>query len=350
MFDTLREKYPLPPGWSAPELFEETVEIHGSRIELCGASTTSPRGEQVTGSAASADTRESCTVRGYFELLERASVVAASDSLAHDYEIRDRTGKPAGRAPRDEIFPASEDPARWLPSRSNGVAIHTAWDSACERALAELVERDCVLRSWYGESRPWPSGPLDLPIPDGLRRLAEWRAYEFAPGAVPIDEALRVAAVVGFPKDDGTPLTYGFACRIGMQEATLAAAVEAVQRFGFLFGEEIPQKPPAFSATPDFHQEFFLYPPSRGLLVSWLNGEIPEDEPTQDEVADRRPDRRPDRGQVGFPVFADLTPPHLRGRVFVVKAVCPSAEPLVFGAPPPHRSRVRAGRRVHPIA
>jgi hypothetical protein len=142
-----------------------------------------------------------------------------------------------------------------------------------------------------------------------------------------------------------TPLAYGFAAHLSREDAIKAAANEAVQRLGFLLGEPIPQAVPSFSPTPDFHQEFFLFPPSHELLRRWLEGN-PDASGSQGGTAvdDGR------RHRDDEVLFVDITPNHLRGSVFVTKALCSSAEPLVFGEPAPHRANTGEARRVHPIA
>jgi hypothetical protein len=330
----LTQHYPLPQGWSPPDPYNETVVIARSAIPLSGFSTSGPQGEQVTGSAGG----EASLTRSYFELLERVSIFTALRGPRADFPMRDRSGREIGVAPRSRVFPESPRPDRWRHSLSNGVALHVSWAEACDRALAELVERDRVLRSWYGEAAPRRSALAPELVPEGLREVATWSAYE-----IPFDRGvgagLSVAAVVGVPRDAATPLTYGFAARPTSKDATAAALLEALQRFGFLFGEEIPGAPPALTPSADFHQEFYLYPPSRPLLQGWLDG---AGSPTGPE------DRSRGRGAEVY--FVDLTPKHLGGRVHVAKALCDAAEPLVFGEPAAHRAEVARERRVHPIA
>jgi len=354
--EQLVERYPVPPGWSAPARFEQTVRVGESSIELAGWSAVGPRDEPLTGSAAAADAAGSSAARGYFELLERISVVDAM-SGAEDLALLDREGRAIGRAARADVFPESPCPERWRYARSNGVALHRSWRGACDRAAAELVERDRVLRSWYGEIAPRRRALPDASVPNGLRAHADWIACELparasAPGAA---RALSVVVVAGIPRQASTPLVYGFGAGAGARAAARAAS-EAVQRFGFLFGEDIPREPPRPSPTPDFHQEFFLYPPSHELFVAWLDGAPPNGAtpapPAEDDRGLAR-DARPGLAARGAPAgiaFVDLTPRHLRGSLFVARAVCRAAEPLVFGEPAPHRARVSGDRRVHPIA
>jgi ribosomal protein S12 methylthiotransferase accessory factor YcaO len=258
------------------------------------------------------------------------------------FDLRDRAGRFGGLAPRCAVFPESREPEKWRPSRSNGVALHTSWSGACARAAGELVERDRVLRSWYGDSAPARRVLPDALIPHGLRALAEWAAYELTAPARAVEQAWTVVVVVGVPLAETTPIAYGFAAKRDAPQAVEAAAAEAVQRFGFLYGEEIPARTPEPSPTPDFHQEFFLHPPAHTLLRAWLDGG-PSGTPATGD-----PHSRP--RTEGGSWFADLTPLHLRGTLFVAKALCGHAEPLVFGEPAPHRTDADSSRRVHPIA
>jgi hypothetical protein len=337
----LDERYPLPPGWGPLDRFDERTIIGTSGIQLSGLSVVGPNGQQVTGAAA-CSVPANCASRSYYELLERVSIVVAMEEGTTDYPLYDAARREFGRAPRAAVFPESARPERSRYSQSNAVALHRSWNEACDRAAAELVERDRVLRCWFDECAP---SHLTLPgglIPAGLRSLAEWEAYEIPSSGPSIGPAWSVVAVVGYPRANDTPLAYGFAARSSTREAVGAAALEAVQRFAFLYGEEIPRETPELSPTPDFHQEFFLYPPSCALLRDWLNAASSPATGSPDAVAPA--DDVPIR-------FVDLTPAHLRGRdLFVAKAICSSAEPLVFGHPMAHRERVSAARRVHPVA
>ena len=348
MLSELLDSHPLPPGWALPEHFTETILVGSSVVELSGLLVVSPIGEQITGSAASVSSSASATARSYFELLERVSVVTAMSDRTRDYELRDRLGRSAGHVSRCELFAESPEPDRWRPSRSNGVALHVTWQEACDRAAAELVERDRVLRSWYGESVPRPCELPEAMIPAGLQSLASWMAYELETGGCGVRSALTVVCVVGVPKIDTTPLAYGFAARPTRLQAIEAAASEAVQRFGFLFGEAIPQVPPSSAPTPDFHQEFFLCPSSHAVLYKWLRGiSRSEERPLEKHLPQKR-QRQLEKSDEVF--FVDVTPKHLGRLLFVAKAICPSAEPLVFGQPAPHRADCNPAMRVHPIA
>jgi ribosomal protein S12 methylthiotransferase accessory factor YcaO len=322
-----------------PEPFFETLAVGDGVIHLAGVATASTRGDRVTGSAASACDPDEARARAYFELVERTALFDAAADAPREVDLLDRAGRRIRTIATGEAFPVSPSPERWRLARSNGVAAHRTWEAACDGARAELVERDRVLRAWYGELSFAPAPLHAAALPPGLAALTTWDARLLPAAAGFVGDDLSVAVVVGFPTRADVPLTIGFGAARGAEAATRAAAAEAVQRFGFLFGEAIPETPPEPSSTPDYHQEFFLYPPSHPLLRAWLDavGETPA----------RSPAASGRSLEVGF---VDVTPPALRDRLWVAKALCSAAEPLVFGEPAPHRAEVRGDRRVHPIA
>src|SRR5262249_46891847 len=138
------------------------------------------------------------------------------------------------------------------------------------------------------------------------------------------------------------PLVYGFAARDTVADAVAAAGSECLQRLGFLFDEPLPDSPPSPAPTPDFHQDYFLFPGHHQKLRGWLRG-----------------DHLAYRGCLGLgrsdapeePLYADITPPSLEGRLFVAKALSRSHVPLAFGLGHPMLSSAAPPEfAVHPIA
>jgi hypothetical protein len=221
------------------------------------------------------------------------------------------------------------------------VAIAPTWSEAARRAQWELVERDRILRSFYGDIPP-KRAPVELArIPRSLTTHFSFRAYSFDTGS---SDGIRVAAVFGFPKSlsGPDPLVYGFAARGTLDDSVASAAGECIQRLGFLFGEEIPSSPPDPAPTPDFHQEHFLFPGHHEKLQRWLRGE---------HVMYRGCLRAPPMGASEEMLFADLTPPALDGRLFVAKALPRGHVPLAFGVGHPMLVSAAPDEvAVHPIA
>jgi hypothetical protein len=341
--ERLVAEFPLPSNWEPPALFLHTTNIRGVDIHLAGLTAVDRAGQVVT--AGAGQLAGSPVARAYFELVERVSIVEAmSGQRSHrEYVISDARGHHIGTGSHGTVFPSSSEQTRWQYAKSNGVAVGRAWADACQRARWELTERDRVLRSWYGEVEP-----VRITIPDGLvpGELADeydLEAYSFHESAE-LDIAspgIRVAGLFGFPKTERVPLTCGFGARDSLPDALVAATLECIQRLGFLWGEEIPQAEPRFSPTPDFHQDFFLHPPSQRRLRDWLAG-----------------GHGCFRGQLTFqradshrPGFVDLTLHALRGKLFAAKAI-PSGElPLTFGYGHPRiRGDLPTALSVHPIA
>jgi hypothetical protein len=332
--ERLLERYPLDPAWQRPQLFAETTLVAGIRVELCGLSTR--RAETcATGSAAAVG--EQPLARAYFELIERTSILQALLAPESCLCVRRRDRKPVGERGRACIFLPAPD-ANCNYARSNGVAVGLDWSSACDAARRELIERDRVLRSWYGEATPLR---VDLPTQrlSGLSTEYEIEAYRFAQPAG--DDATCVAAVFAFPRRDTRPIGYGFGAHEDERLSIDKAARECLQRLGFLWGEALPSSEPAFVPNAEYHQEFYLQPWTERRLRAWLAG---------DHVPLRCGIRQHER-VCRERAYADLTPKHLKKKLCVVKALPLSEIELAFGRGHPQvEPPLPEALLVHPIA
>ncbi len=332
--DELRRKSPLPSGWSLPEVVEDTILADGITLRRAGLSTRGAGGAEALGAAA--EIMDSPIARSYFELLERVVLLDAMHEPQPSYRAFSFDGRSMGRRSAAVVFPESGEPARWRFARSNGVALHEGWENACRRAAWELIERDRVLRSWYGELQPEPL-PFPTRSPCSETKSYDWRAYGFPrPANHTLGDGVLVAGVFGFPLHPSAPLALGFGARATLDDAVDAAAREAMQQLAFLWGEPIPQEPPVFAPTPLYHIERFQCPSQHAVLRQWLDGEHTRHQPKLDSPLD------------GTVSFVDLTPSWLSGGLRVVKALCPAAVSLAFGDPP-YARHLPEDLRAHPI-
>lgn len=333
---SLLSKYPLPAEASAPELFCERVRVAELELGLVGL-WVEIDGTQITGSAAEPGAPP--LHRAYFELLERVNLMRVVQATEEPTRLRLLTarGEFVRLVERDEAFPASPNPRAFRPAFSNGVATGATYADAVARAWAEAVERDAMLKSWYGDLRlePLPSSALGRwSSMQGLYEL-ELRCVRWA--------AHWVVAAVGFPRDAGTPKCLAFAARQELEPANEAAHREFVQRLGFLWGEEIPSAEPTPTPAADYHQELYLWAGSEPWLRRWLDpGRVTRAAPQWEQPP-------PAEG------FFELTPRELQGRLSIVKAHQPKLWPLLFGAgfDPPGAGQpgsVQPPHPVHPIA
>lgn len=335
--DELVETYPLESCWGAPRRYVETVEISGVRLGMCGLVVRDGQGRQATGSAAGLDAIP--IARAYFELVERTSVLGAIERDLQDYPVIDRAGRQIGVIAKDRVFPRSDDEAEMRYARSNGVAAHVSWEQACCAAALELIERDRVLRSWYGLGVPRRI-TIDRHIV--LERLAPEYSFE----AYAFDGAAANVAVYGvfaYPRSSDAPLTYGFAASESPSSALTSAVRECLQRLAFLWGESIPKQEPEFAPTPEYHQEFFLQPSMHERLRKWLAGEHARFQVSGFAQRALEVTRLSDR-------FVDLTPNKVRARLRIVRALPESELPLVFGRGHPDLDAIPAPLAVHPLA
>ncbi|HMJ16621.1 MAG TPA: YcaO-like family protein, partial [Polyangiaceae bacterium] len=159
-------------------MYVETSNVNGLRIHLVGLCSESREGGEATGSAAALTGAD--VGRAYFELLERTGLLDALRAPKRGYALRNDEGLTCGWVSHENLFPSSPEPELWRYAKSNGVALGPSFVNACERAEWELIERERILRSWYGETRPVSLDGEDLG-PCELREVYDFRAYRFLP-------------------------------------------------------------------------------------------------------------------------------------------------------------------------
>lgn len=327
--------FPLPDGWGAPELSEDTIELGTLEVHRVGISVTAEDGTEVLGAAAGLSSPRD---RARFELLERVATIAASREARDSYSLLTASGQVRGSVPGSVLFPASPAPDRWQFSRSNGVALHADWPSACESARRELVERDRVLAAWYGETRgealPHDFGTSALSAVTGY----DWGAFVF-PHRGPVDhDDLQVVGVFGFPRDEAMPWSLGLAARPTRDDAVAGASAEALQLLAFLWGEPLPASVGA-AVGPGMHLDRYQVRGERKLVQRWL---------AEGHSAHWR--RAPAAGAepAGEAVFVDLTPSWMPDGLRVAKATRSDVNFLVFGDSP-WAAHLPPELRLHPV-
>jgi hypothetical protein len=328
----LLSAYPLSSRWALQDPFFESVEVGATVIHTVGLLAESDGAGDVSGSAGEVGNYP--VARAVFELLERISVLECRANPTRELALITEEGRPAGSVRATDLFPAPPAGGQWRYAISNGVALGHSFEDACCRARAELVERDRLLRSWFGGLPPVRVEPAATPpLPPEFYRF---ETYSLSPED---DETpLEVAAVFGFPQREKVPLVFGTAAARTLPAAIEGAERECIQRLGFLWGEELPAVLPSPDPSPAFHQEFYLCPASHARLRAWLDGE-------------HQQTPRLSRGRrKATPRFANLTPEHLRSRLWVVKALADDELELAFGSYHPDVDPRLRSLGVHPIA
>jgi hypothetical protein len=303
----------LPDGWSLVERVEDAVCASGLEIRRAGLFATRD-GVHALGAAAAID--RAPIERAEYELVERVAVLEAI------------------RAGRTDLFPVSPSPDQWVYAKTNGVALHDSFEAASERAFWELVERDAVVRSWHGETRPNVISERES-ADDALRALPthRWRAAVFETPSL-WSRGVSVIGVFGFPIDSEMPFVVGYGARATFADAHRAACAEALQSLAFLWGE--PKTTSAQPPGPMLHLENLQRPGQDERIRDWLE---------QGHGRFAQAARTDASANVSF---VDLTPAWLcEGRV--VKAVCAAALPLAFGQTPAS-AHLPPELRLHPVA
>ncbi len=330
---TYCDKFPFPSPWKKPELFVDQFVLGEDGLELVGLASQNGF-ETVTGSAA--DFKHPPLARAYFELLERISVVEAEGAPQLPLTLRTQDGKPfcTKRWPELDSVPNSSQSRN---SRSNGVSVAMDWQQATQSAYGELVERDRILSSWFGTQDPRPLPDSKHLIPSSWQAEFDFELVEFP--ATKKKDPYHVFGAFCFPKRLEIPRGYGFGAARDREDAIDHAVKECAQSVGFLWGEEIPSLQLPFKATPDYHQDFYLQPRNVETLRQWIN------------LGHKRYRSDYKSPEVSTPLFVEITPKHLIGKLVVVRAIDIQKMPLYFGI---HEPLIPEGfpweLRIHPVA
>ena len=330
---SLQAELPLPDGWSAPQVLLHTTHVGELAIELAGLSCQARDGTTVTAGAGCHGGDP--LPRAYYELVERIGILEARGRATERLAVRDSSGNELRRGEAGQWLQNAEIGSTWQPSKSNGVALGPTWQFAVRRAAWELVERDQVLRSWYGAVPPQRLDAKEL-LPAGLESSYEVQAYRLDGGG-----AACVAAVVCWPRDERRPLVLGYGARPETRDAVCAARDECLQRVGFLWEEDLPDTMPEPAPTPDFHQDYYLWPGSHDALQRWLAG---------DHVGLCPEIRAMSARSVEAVEYVDLTPEVLTGRARLAVALRHDELIFGFGLGHPAVATLPSELRVHPVA
>ncbi|OFZ82042.1 MAG: hypothetical protein A2583_15810 [Bdellovibrionales bacterium RIFOXYD1_FULL_53_11] len=307
----------IPGRWKKPEEFRQEVDVLGIKLFLSGFSSSNGAMELV-GSSAGMDRHE--PERSAFELLERITTVEAEESGLIAFDKLDGI-------------------CRY--SKSNGIAIHTDKNTALQKSYFEVVERDRVLRSWFGDIanpvvlRSCPDVRL-LGRLEPLAAVFDLRVFEF------VENLSRSKTFVhgffGLPKNDNAACFFGFGAD-SEESASIAKAVgEGLQRLGFTWGEKADFDPAAFKPTAIDHLLYYHDPARNGLIRRWCsngNGRylkfIPHEPPRC--------------------VWNNIALKSMQDRIYAYQCKSDDLLPLTFGFDHPYaRGLVPDEIRVHPLA
>ncbi len=330
----------LPEPWTRGQSVNDVVRIGKISVHRAGVTAQRPDGLVVTGSAA--DEVRGPGARSRYELCERIGLLEALERQNEIYRLYRADGHITGTLHHTDVFPKTRESARWQFSKSNGVAIHRDWQSACVAAECELIERDSILSAWRGETRP-----RAVEVRGRALALRGLPGYRWRAAAFPIREGIfsRGACVVGlfgFPRSASKPMLMGFGARDTYRLSIDAAYRETLQRLAFCWGESVGVLA-APLPTPAYHLEYYELPENQKKLDRWLDeGHSRWFEKSRHDVGGARlvPGEKT--------VFVNLTPPWADG-LRVSKALNPKAIPLTFGYSP-WFDHLPEELRIHPVA
>jgi hypothetical protein len=294
--------FPLGSDIGELEVFEERILIEGLELYLVALRAGTADLGALTASAAAF---------GGFDYVKAYQIL-------HERVAAERTWR-------------LEEHADWRLAPADGVALETDFDLAFERAKRKLLARDAVLKSWFGGQRPLGMVRGAWDAPTELVPLYHFDTFELQ-----CFSEWTAAIVVGWPRNaKRDPLIFGYGAGRKTREAVQEAGGEALQRLGFLWGEDLPKSEPAFAPTSSYHLEMYLCPAGIKRFEDWLGG--------KHEVVGQSLTKSPS--------FAaeDITPAHLKGRLTIVRAHSAAIMPLAFGFCPHYGLPKNSARLIHPV-
>ncbi|MBF0301218.1 MAG: YcaO-like family protein [Oligoflexia bacterium] len=304
----MNEKFTIPLElWNIIDEFNEIVEISGKKIYCSGMAAKNINDLTVTGSSASL--KDFPKDEAYYELLERV------------YTIE--------KIQQDKKFNEGDTSKSYKISLSNGVALHNSLEEASLRARCELIERDRVLRSWYGEYSPLEM--FNDPSTQFLYSDYDVKTYNFINHFDPRKEY--VVGAFAFPKRSDCPFCYGFGCHPNYEFALNKSSKELIQRIGFLFGEKADIEC-EFAPTALYHQEFYMGGKGREIIERWLLDKKPYEQIFTCATDD-----------IKYKTISTIN------NLYLVKATSDERLPLIFGKGYQIQNReIRPEKYIHPIA
>lgn len=318
-------QYPLSDEWSRPEIYSEEFKFNELTLNLVGLSTFNKNDTLVTSSATAI--RSFPIERAFFELIERTSIIEAENKKNSIFQSYKKNGQMVASKTHKEVFLSESNPEVSQYSKSNGVAVQLTQEKAIQNSLNELVERDKIIRSWFGENKPLKIIPIFNyyeKIKKELNKDYTISSYIFKS---PLTEQttyldkINVVGTFGFPKDENRPLLLGFGASENLQMAITHSLDECLQRLGFLWDESISPVLPEFSPSALYHQEYFLRKEGIEKIKKWLKGQHAHGQFNKSIFQE-------DNDLV---TFIDITPEHLTDKLKVMKAQSGHHVPLIFG-------------------
>lgn len=291
-------------NWDQPEFYRDSILVDSLRIELNLAISKNPQtGDSVTALVSDLSATDAKRY-AYFELLKKISILQLMPQV-HRLQTKNNAKKMI------DFY------------LKNGVAIHFRKARACENAKLELIERDRVLRSWFGQCKPTMISGVASSFDHKISNIYSISYYTIKLN--PSDPYTTIG-YFGFPKDpDLHPLFFGFGSATALEAACKKASHAAIQNLGRAWNKQSSSQPSPLDPTSQQQQEYFLLPSNHQKIKDWLDGKSSNNE--YGLKAELVPLKNMQMN------FFDITPAEFNKKFFVIKAESLQTIPFWFGKP-----------------
>ncbi|MCG8671274.1 MAG: YcaO-like family protein [Pseudomonadales bacterium] len=311
--------------WTIVDRCQESLSIHKLNIQLCGIAAKNKSGNLATGSSAALEQME--VSRANFELLERMVICdVLNGSRQHRLPLLDNLNNNGPRTITvDEAFPQSSNPSQYQWSKSNGIALHTSVPMACQAAGLELIERDQILASWFGLSRPAVVNSILIEdISESFSAHYKIKCARLSEDNVTLfDRKVFVFGIFLIPEQNTHLPFFGYGAAFTQDAAILKCKSELLQQVGFLAESKPTLEPVEVSPVPEYHLAYFSNPEHFDQIFHWLNGDYYKPN------CRRLFTQTPKIEYAVLPVGCEKAATN--DQVFVVKAFSKELIPLIFG-------------------
>ena len=264
LIQTLQQKWLNP---KKPIFFLEPILYNSEKQKIfsSGFQHEDQNGFIYFGSSAHEDV-ETAITKSWYEFYERYILVSKKNNPEKFYNLVNKKKEYTGTIENTLCFLDSKN-SHWRFAISNGVAAGKNFRNASINAENELIERDAILRSWYGQYSPTLLKTTAFHSPASGYKLLSY--YE-----VPSASVKHKVIIACAQKSEENPLICGFGCATDLNTAKQKALSECIQRLCFLNEyldgfSEIPKEMPVNS--PEYHQEFYLTKEGNKRLKQWLD-------------------------------------------------------------------------------
>ena len=172
--------------------------------------------------------------------------------------------------PTDFVYYGHKKANKLFFSDSSGIAAYSSYEEAKKRAVAELIERDAVMRSWYQQKSPKHVSQENISL-HIKKRIKHWENKGRKIHLLDLDSKYLPVFLVIIVSDEYPCFVSGASASIGNSDSAMLKALQEAE-YNLLLAIENPISEPPNKEdvkTPQEHGQYYHFP-SNAQKISWL--------------------------------------------------------------------------------